>query len=198
MFEYIDPENSLAVTFNYEATMALQKQSLCTSPDRMYGYMWFLIRNYFGITQTEMGYSFHSLYKGKYANGLSKSAYSKVENGITSVNFDLILIYSGKYGIEFQQITEFYNYLLHVAYNKDCIYLEPCGYLSFGKHSGFSKPQHASNEYLYTDLKNYKNFFTNNELSELNLYIDIIFSRAKKAILFEIEWKRKNNQYELD
>jgi len=194
MFKYNDPDNSLAVTFDINSSMALQKKSLCTSPDRVFGYMFYLIRSYFGITQTEMGYSFNSLYKQKYINGLSKSAYAKVENGTTSINFDLILIYSGRYGIDFSKITGFYNSLVHSLYNNDCIFLEPCGYLGYGNKSGFANYEGASNDSLYTDLKDYKNFITQNELNLINVYIEQIFGTAKEAILFELAYIKEQAQ----
>lgn len=194
-----DP-NSLAIEFDTEGAMQLQKESLCTSPDRIYGYMWYLIRNYIGINQSEMGKTFHSFYKEKYRvnYGLSKSAYSKIENGITSINFDLILIYSGRFGFSFDLLYNLYSYLLKLAYDNDCFYVEPCGYLNLGKAHSILRYNGMSKEGLYTDLKDYSKFFKQIEIESINQYLDQYLNQAKKAILYEIEHKKQMQEYYSD
>lgn len=188
-----DP-NSLAIEFDIEGTMQLQKKSLCTSPDRMYGYMWYLIRNYLGINQSEMGKTFASGYKDKYPVniGLSKSAYSKIENGITSINFDLILIYSARFGFSFDLLYNLYSYLLKLAYEDNCYYVERCGYLGLGKSNSILFYNGISKDGLYTDLKDYSKFFKKTEIESINQYLDKHLNKTKIAILYEIENKKQN------
>lgn len=194
-----DP-NSLALEFDIEGTMKLQKEALCTSPDRVYGFMWYLIRNYFGINQTEMGKTFASGYKDKYPIniGLSKSAYSKIENGITSINFDLILIYSSRFGFSFDLLYNLYSYLLKLAYENDCYYVERCGYLGMGKANSILRYNGVSKEGLYTDLKNYFKFFKQTEIESINQYLDQNLNQAKMAILHFTEIKRQMQEGLLD
>lgn len=193
LFKKKDP-NSLAVEFDIEGTMQLQKESLCTNPDRMYGYMWYLIRNYLGINQQEMGASFFSGYKEKYRvnHGLSKSAYSKVENGHTSINFDLILIYSERFGFSFDILYNLYSYLLKLAYDNNCIYIERCGYLGLGKMNSVLRANNVSKEYLYTDLKNYYKFFQQSDLDSINQYLDQYLNNVKNVLIFEKQFKEEN------
>jgi hypothetical protein len=70
--------------------------------------------------------------------------------------------------------------------------MENCGYLHLGKNGMFLKYNNSSNEYWFTNLKDYKNFLSINELSLLNDKIDKIFSKAKEAVLFEISYKTEN------
>lgn len=193
LFKKQDP-NSLAVEFDIEGKMQLQKESLCTNPDRMYGYMWYLIRNYLGINQKEMGASFFSGYKEKYRvnHGLSKSAYSKVENGHTSINFDLILIYSERFGFSFDILYNLYSYLLKSAYDNNCIYVERCGYLGLGKMNSVLRANNVSKEYLYTDLKNYYKFFQQSDLDSINQYLDQYLNNVKNVLIFEKKFKEEN------
>ena len=178
--------DSLAIEFDIEGTWDDQKNRLCTSPDRMFGYMWYLIRTRLGYSQTIMAYSFNSHYKNKYVNGLSKSAYSKIENGQTYINFDLIFIYSKRFGIHFDQIYTLYSHLLKLAFDNDCIYLEPCGLFTYGKTHGYILRNGVSKYALYTKLKDYSKYFRETDLEKVYIYIDEVFAKAKEAIDYEI------------
>lgn len=183
LFKYKDP-NSLAIEIDIEGTMVLQKKSLCTSPDKMFGYMWYLIRNRLDLNQSEMGLAFQSNYKEKYKTGLSKSAYSKIENGQTSINFDLVFIFSSRYGVRIDLIYQLYSYLLRFAYDHNCIYLESCGEYGYGRSNGFAKPSGSSHDYLYTELKHYSKFFSESDLESIYKYIDEVFAKAKELLHF--------------
>lgn len=183
LFKQKSPD-SLVSEFDIEGIKALQKKSLCTNPDKMFGYMWYLIRNRLDLNQSEMGLSFLSLYKDKYNKGLSKSAYSKVENGQTYINFDLIFIFSSRYGGRIDLIYQLYSYLLRFAYDHNCIYLEACGEYGYGKQNGFTKNAGSSNDFIYTKLKDYSKFFSESDLEPIYKYIDEVFEQAKAAIHF--------------
>lgn len=178
-----DP-NSLFSESDIEERMNLQKKSLCTSPDKMFGYMWYLIRNRLDLNQSEMGLAFGSNYKAKYKTGLSKSAYSKIENGQTSINFDLVFIFSSRYGVRIDLIYQLYSYLLRFACDHNCIYLESCGEYGYGKANAFTKPSGSSHNYLYTELKHYSKFFSESDLESIYKYIDEVFEKAKEIVNF--------------
>lgn len=183
LFKQKDP-NSLDIESDIEERMNLQKKSLCTSPDKMFGYMWYLIRNRLDLNQSEMGLAFHSNYKAKYKTGLSKSAYSKIENGQTSINFDLVFIFSSRYGVKIDWVYQLYSYLLKFANDHNCIYVESCGEYGYGRDNRVDKPSGSSNDYLYTELKHYSKFFSESDLEPVYKYIDEFFAKAKEIVNF--------------
>lgn len=146
------------------------KQVLVTDHIKLFGYMLFLIRKELRLTQSDMGVLLKNFGVGsqRHGIGLSKSGYSKIENGITHLDFEIVFILSDRLDVDFHIIFELYYKIIMLAYNKDCYFMQPCGNLNHGKGlSFFHNLTETSNEYWYTDLKQYKNYFNDFDLVEI-------------------------------
>lgn len=146
------------------------KQVLVTDHIKLFGYMLFLIRKELRLTQSDMGVLLKNFGVGsqRHGIGLSKSGYSKIENGITHLDFEIVFILSDRLDVDFNIIFELYYKIIMLAYNKDCYFMQPCGNLNNGKGlSFFHNLTETSNEYWYTDLKQYKNYFNDFDLVEI-------------------------------
>lgn len=165
-----------------------QKKRLCTDSNKLFGYMWYLIRKACKLNQTEMGTYFKNIDNQK---GLSKSAYSKVENGQTDINFDLVFSFSLNTGIDFDHIYQLYSYIIKKADSNGCSFIKSCGYLGLGSHNGiFLSYQNMSTEYWYTDLKDYYKFFLPSDLESIHDIIYDMFQKSderKKARIEEVQ-----------
>lgn len=179
--EYHQEEGSLVLHIDEKASLDFQKSFIKTDQDRIFGYMFYLIRKYFDLNQTEMGSLFYKIGNTK---GLSKSAYSKIENGYTTINFDLIMVFSTNFGVNFNFITNLFYYLTDFFYKIGSIFLKPCGHFGMGLHSGYTKMKGTSKDYLYTDLKDYSKFIKKQWLDNIMKVLDKNLKEAKDAAIF--------------
>lgn len=168
-----------------------QKKRLCTDPNKLFGYMWYLIRKACKLNQTEMGAYFSTV---KNPKGLSKSAYSKVENGQTDINFDLVFSFSLNTMIDFDHIYQLYSYIIKKADSNGCSFMNGCGYLGLGSNNGmFISYQNVSKEYWYTDIKDYYKFFLPSDLESINNIIYDMFKKSEERKKAALEWVLEQN-----
>ncbi|MDV4317047.1 helix-turn-helix domain-containing protein [Acinetobacter indicus] len=162
-----------------QSLLEQQKTRLCTDPNKLYGYMWYLIRKALKLNQSQMGKLFSSSDNKK---GLSKSAYSKIENGQTDINFELIFSFSLNTNINFDHLYQLYSFIIRKADSNGCSFLKGCGYLGFGSQNGmFVSYQNVSKEYWYTDLKDYYKFFLPSDLESIHeLIVNMYADKAKR------------------
>lgn len=173
-----------------------QKKRLCTDPNKLFGYMWYLIRKACKLNQTEMG-----AYFGKFGGdkGLSKSAYSKVENGQTDINFDLVFSFSLNTGIDFDHLYQLFSYIIKKADSNGCSFMTTCGHLGLGSHNGmFLSYQNVSKEYWYTDLKDYYKFFLPSDLESIHDIIYDMFKKSEERKKAQLEWIAEQDKDNFD
>lgn len=164
-----------------------QKNLLHTDHNKIFGFMFYLIRNYLNLNQTEMGMVFGQTIHDKYNNkGISKSAYSKIENGETSMNFELLIILSSIFGVDFKFFTDFYRYLMEFFYNKNSIFLKPCATFGFGKNSGYTRNMKMSEDSMYTKLKDYNKFIAKSDFDNFYDILNNHLAIMKQGVQFNI------------
>lgn len=163
-----------------------QKKRLCTDPNKLFGYMWYLIRKALRLNQTQMGELLRSPFSVK---GLSKSAYSKIENGQTDINFELIFSFSFNTNINFDHLSQLYSFIIRKADSNGCSFLEGCGYLGYGSQNDmFISYKNVSKEYWYTDLKDYYKFFLPSDLESINTLIINMYADKDKRQQQLLDW----------
>lgn len=162
------------------------KKVLCTDHTKLFGFMLYLIRKNIGFNQKEMGIFLREA--GKYKLGFSKSGYSKIENGLTYINFDLVFILSSKLRVDFDRIYNLYSLIIKKADKNGCYFVEPCGNLLSGTHSSFLiNFYETSDSYWYTDLKDYKKYFLESDLNEINeIILDLVKDRDHINLMMRV------------
>lgn len=184
-FENIDPLLKKVMDENREPSREELQQFidkyrsiLITDHVKIFGFMLLLIRKKLGLSQTEMGLlisNFGSV-NIRHRGGLSKSGYSKIENGLNHLDFEIIFILSGGLNVGVDTLFKIYYKIIEISHNNNSIFLKKCGNLFYGKQNYiFLSMVDTGDEFFYTPLKDYWNFFNKNDKEEiLNLIDDVI------------------------
>lgn len=152
------------------------KQVLITNHVKLFGFMLYLIRRELGLNQTDMGIFLKNYSNNKHRIGLSKSGYSKIENGLTNLDFELVFILSDRLKVDFNIIYELYSKIIMLAVNNGCYLFNRCGYLGHGNNLEIHfNLIETSDEYWYTDLKNYFNYFKESDLEIISDQLAKVF-----------------------
>lgn len=184
-FENIDPLLKKVMDENREPSREELQQFidkyrsiLITDHVKIFGFMLLLIRKKIGLSQTEMGLliSNFGTVNIRHRGGLSKSGYSKIENGLNHLDFEIIFILSGELNIGVDTLFKIYYKIIEIFHNNNSIFLKKCGNLFYGKQDHiFLSMVDTGDEFFYTPLKDYWNFFNKNDKEEiLNLIDDVI------------------------
>lgn len=151
---------------------------LVTDHVKLFGFMLLLIRKKLGLSQTEMGLltSNFGTVNIRHRGGLSKSGYSKIENGLNHLDFEIIFILSSQLDVGVDTLFKIYYKIIETSHNNNSIFLKKCGNLFYGKQDRhFVSMVDTGDEYFYTSLKDYWDFFNENDKEEiLNLIDDAI------------------------
>jgi len=171
--------SSLAISFDeIMQAVTAQKRIFKTTPDRLFGYILFLFRSELELNQEEMG---------KMLAGLSKSSYSKYENGIQSINISHIFLLSHVTNVTRSFIYELHEYLVALT-------IELEGWLNMTHQDETlvindieSKPSPKAkkskielDEALNTPLKEYPIFFGAENVAKLTTVINQAIRKGGK------------------
>lgn len=182
ILEKIDPLLKKVMDENREPNREELKQfidkyrsRLITDHVRIFGFMLLLIRKKLGLSQTEMGLliSNFGTVNIRHRGGLSKSGYSKIENGLTHLDFEIIFILSSQLDVGVDTLFNIYYKIIKISHNNNSIFLKKCGNLFYGKQDQlFLSFVGTGDDFFYTPLKKYWDFFNVNDKDEILNFID--------------------------
>lgn len=149
----------------FEKQYEEQSDILITDINRMFGYVFYLIRDQLQLSQEKM------------ANiiGMTKSGYSKIEIGTNGISLDLIFIVGRNFYISHETLLSIYTYLLRLADTKCGIITskisnKPSNGLQYPIGNGMiiQPNEHIK---IYTPISKYKEFLGIDEIDKLSFFI---------------------------
>lgn len=153
-----------------------QKKRFRCTPDNLFGYILFLFRSELEVSQEVMGFMM---------GGLSKSGYSKLENGIYSVHLSHIYLLCYITNVPRKFINDLLDYLTEFCIQqKAAFYIaDDIAVAAINENNEFPNAQQENydcREKMNTPLKEYSAFFGLDHVKKISRAINIAIKNGGK------------------
>ena len=164
---------------SFDETMKIledQQRTFRCSVDSLFGYILYLFRTELGVSQESMGFQL---------GGISKSGYSKLENGISSLHISHVYMLSHITNVPRKFIYDLLDYLTEYCLsNGGRLYVgDDIAVNAFNENDDYpelKKNHEMMREKMTTPLKEYSAFFGLDHVAKLSSAINIAIKKGGK------------------